>query len=355
MQERRQNLFVGLFVLVGLVFMGTLIVMFGAGPTWLMGRGGYLLHIQFPAAAGIRDGNQVTASGLEIGRVLAVAFIDPKQFDKGVDVTVEIVSQVRIPKQSRAQTQAPGFGAGRPPIEILPGPAEGGALPPNSTIKGEIRSAVESIIPEKVVSTLEKTATQVGQAAEELAPVLKDLHEVMQKRSPADVDRPGGVQGNLSSAMARADAVLKHFNDVLGDPETKSQLKDSLANIHQITEDGKAFASDLRAASAEARTVVSDAKTLIAKTQGAVERADGEVASVSRAARDMLDKGSQLLTSFHETINGINRGEGTLGRLVRDSKLYEALVLTAERAGKALDEFRVLVQDWQKGKVRVAF
>ena len=53
--------------------------------------------------------------------------------------------------------------------------------------------------------------------------------------------------------------------------------------------------------------------------------------------------------------DAISEGQGTLGRLVHDPKLYDALVLTAERLAKAVEEFRLLVEDWQKGKLRVGF
>jgi phospholipid/cholesterol/gamma-HCH transport system substrate-binding protein len=354
MEETRRNILVGLFVLAGFVALGTMIVVFRQGATFLLRGERYVLHIQFASAAGIRQGNLVTVGGLEVGRVESVDFIDPQRFDAGVSVTVRLERKYQIPNDSHAFTNEPALGQGRPPIQIVPGTSET-KFAAGATLPGEVRAAIESIFPKTIVATFEKTATNVGEAAGALTPVLKDLHEIMTKRAPGEVDRLGGLQGNLSSALARFDAALKHVNEVLGDPETQSHLKEAVANLHTVTEDAKAVATDLKAGAQDARQLVSDGRTLIAKATGTVERLDGEIATVGRDARNTLEKGSRLMDSLYEITSTVSRGEGTLGRLVHDAKLYDAMVFTAERLGHAVEEFRLLIQDWQKGKVRVAF
>jgi len=355
MQAARQNLLVGLFVLAGLIFLGTLTILFGNAPPGLMGRRGYPLIIQFKSAAGIREGNQVTVGGIPIGRVQQVDFIDPQRFDVGVNVTVLIDEPYQIPAGSSAITMEPGLGQGRPPIEIRPGPSGAPRLLPRSTIPGEIQSAVAQFLPERVINSLEVTGTRIGEAAKALTPVLEDLHEALMKRAPSEVDRVGGPQGNLSSAMARLDATLKHWNEVLGDPETKSRLKDAIDNVHTITEDGKAISADLKSTAKEFRGVVDDTKAFVAEGRDTVRSIKTEATDLGRVARNMFERGTRLLDSAHDVTSAVSRGEGTLGRLVRDAKLYEAMVLSFERGAKALEDFRLLVQDWLKGKIRVAF
>lgn len=354
MEETRRNLLVGLFVLVGLGAFGTLVVLFGQGPTQWLGTQGYQLNIHFKTAGGVRPGNLVTVGGKTIGRVDSVDFIDHRRFDAGVNVAVVIESQYQIPVGSSAVTTEPMLGQGRPPIEITPGSPEAGSLAPNAVIQGEMRGPIDSIVPQRIVATLEKTASQVGEAAAALTPVLDDLHEVLVKRSPTDVDRPGGVQGNFSTAMARFDGTLKHVNDVLGDPATKSQIREAISNIHTASEDAKVVAADLRAASKEAREVVSEARTLVENTQGAAERLEAEFMAASRDARNMFESGSRLLDTANDVARAISDGEGTVGRLVMDAKLYEALVLTAERMARAMQDFQLLIKEWRQGKIKVA-
>ncbi|MBU0640976.1 MAG: MCE family protein [Planctomycetes bacterium] len=355
MRETRRNLLVGLFVLFGLTALGTLVVLFGQGPTWFIRGNTYDLDIHFDTVSGIRPGTLVTLFGKTIGRVQEVEFRDPENFIRGVKVTVAIDTEYRLPKGSRAETVEAGLGMGRPPIQIFPGPADEQVLPPGSYIRGETRKAVETLFPGAIVSTFETTAAQIGEAAAALTPVLNDLREVMRPRTPGQVDSPTGPPGNLSSAMARFDSTLKHFNTVLGDPEVQSQLRDAVANFHRITEDGKVAVADLRATASDAREIAVDTKALVGKATDSLEQLDSHAENVSRAATDVLDQAARLLEPLHAVAGKLARGEGTIGRLFKDDRLYEAMVLTFQRLESTATEFELLVKDWQKGKVRVGF
>lgn len=351
MEEVRRNLLVGLFVLVGLGILGTLVVLFGAGPMAIYGTRGYTLNIQFESGRGIREGNQVTIGGIEVGRVHSVAFFDPTRFDI-VNVTVSVNREVRLPMGSTAYTTEPMLGQGRPPIEIVPGPRGNPLLEPGTTIKGTVRGAVEAFLPPTIINTLERTATHLGDAAAALTPVLNEMHEVLIKRSPADVDRLGGPQGNLSSALARLDSGLKHFNDVLGDPQTKSHLKESVKNIHATTAEAKAIATKLHEAVQTFHDMGTEGKSLLSKTGSAVDEIRGDFASASRDLRGVLERLSRVADSTYEVFDGIKKGEGTVGRLVRDAKLYEALVVTMQRLAETIEEFKVTLKDWQQRGVK---
>ena len=355
MQEKRRNLLIGLFVLVGLGVLGTLIVLFGVGPEQFLGGTGYPLYIKFDSASGIQPGNQITLGGIRIGQVDAVHFVDTTRFDAGVQVRATIDNDIKLPDGSRAIGSEPGLGYGRPPIQIIPGPATQPPLAPNAVLPGEMRGAIDSIVPEHVMRTFDKVATRVDEAAEALIPVLRDLHEIMAERSTTEVDRVGGPSGNLYTAVIRLDSSLKHFNDVLGDPAVKSQVREAVANFHQVSVDGKTLAANLRASSEEASEAVREARALISETQGTVKQLGTELSVVCRDASGVFERSSQLLDTLNEVVEPIRRGEGTIGRLVRDTKLYEALVLTAERLAQAVEEFRLLVKDWQQGKIKVGF
>ena len=356
MRETRHNFWVGLFVLCGLAALGALVLLFGQGPTWLIGGDRYKLNIFFDYASGIRAGTQVTVSGKEIGRVTDVGFRDPNDLSLGVKVVVAIENQYELPRGSRAETFEAGvITGGRPPIFIILGPRDASPLQPGQELRGVIRSATESIFPTGVVDTFEKSATQIGEAADALRPVLVDLHEIMQARSTGEVDMPGGPPGNLSTAMARIDGTLRNVNALIGDPEVQRQVKNSIANIHAMTEDGKVVAADLKQAATEAREVITDIKTLVGNAQGSLERADGSFDRLARKGIDFLEKAGRVVDEFHATARQMNQGQGTVGKLLVDAKLYDAMVLTFRRLAETTEEFRLLVKDWQKGKVRVAF
>lgn len=355
MNELRRNVVVGLFVLAGLGAMGVLIVLFGQDTSWGMPKGANLLDIRFETAPGIKPGTVVSVGGVDMGRVRSVEFVDRDHFEKGVSVIAQLEAGVRLRAGTRAQTVEPGMGMGRPPIELIPGPPEGPYLAGGAIIQGRMAKAVESLIPSTVVATFDKTATQLGDAAAALTPVLQDMHELLQSRDVAAVDRPGGPPGNLSSAMTRLDATLKHFNTVLGDPQTQSRLNESIANIHAMSEDGKALAASLRQAVEDARGVVNETRTLVAKGATTMDTVNESTEKVSRALLSNLEQISTILTEVEGIARAANAGEGSLGKFVRDERLYESMVLSFRRLADTVEEFKLLVKQWQEGKIRVAF
>ncbi len=355
MNELRRNTLVGLFVLVGLGSLATLIVLFGQHAAWLTRREAYQIEMRFTSAAGIRPGTVVTIGGIDVGRVTDVDFVDRTRFADGVKVMVAFESAVQLRRGSRARTSEPGMGMGRPPILVDPGPPDEDLLASGEVIYGEITNMVESLIPPALVSSFDRTRQRIEDAAAALTPVLEDMHDLMQRREMIAVDSPGGPPGNLSTAMARLDSALRHFNEVLGDPQVQSHLKGAITNVSVMSEDGKAMFADLRQAAADARQITADAKELVGSAQGMVRNVDDSVQRVSRKLLDDLDSVATLLAKLNQLADSIGRGEGTVGQLMKDPRLYDAMVLTFQRLAETVQEFKLLVQEWQKGKIRVGF
>ncbi len=355
MEEGRRNLMVGVFVLAGLAAFATLIVLFGRGPTWLVRGGTYPLYIQFDHASGIREGTLVTVQGITVGHVEWVGVVDLKRLDAGVEVLVAIESEYVLPQGAAAQTTEPVLGQGRPPIELLVHGLEGQpALAAGATIAGTTRSAIDSIFPPGIVATFETTARQIGDAAGALTPVLEELEALLATRAPGDVDRPGGPQGNLNTALARLDALLRHYNEVLGDPAVKNKLRDTIANLHAMSEKGTKVMSDLEVAAGDGRELMSDARQLMTRADRTLGNVDARVTEVSQATVDRLDQIDQFMDHMNIIGARLSSGQGNVGRLLMDSKLYEALLITVERLSLTVEEFRALIAEWREGKIKVA-
>ncbi len=355
MSETRRNFLVGLFALVGLSALATLIILFGQAPEWMMRKRAYQITVQFESAAGVRPGTQVTAGGIEIGRVLRANFRDASDLNAGASVELLLHEPFRLKEGSRAETTEPGLGAGRPPIVIVPGPRSAAELASGSSIQGRIRPAVESLFPERIVTTLERTATQLGDAAAALKPVLEDVHLLLQPRRAAEVDAPGGPVGNVASAAARLDTALKNLNDVLGDTALQTSLKTAIENFRVLSEDGKAAIADVRVAAEQTKRVVTETEKVMVKAQGSLTQLDESVTRVANSTVGGIEQATRFFDEMTQAGQKLNRGEGTLGKLLVDGKLYDAIELTFRRLAQAAEELTLLVKDWQAGKIRVAF
>lgn len=355
MNETRRNVVVGAFVLVGLIALGTLIVMFSQESIWVLSRPTYTLWVHFERAAGIRPGTQVTVNGIPVGNVRRVEFISAEDLKQGVKVELAFNEGYRFHKGTEAQAQEPGLGMGRPPITLEPGSVSEPLLASGATIPGKIKGAVESLLPQETVNTFRDAADQVKLAARQLVPVLDDLHALLQPRTPDQVDRPGGPPGNMASAMSRLDASLRHFNEVLGDPQVKSQFRELVANLHAASGDARVAVADLRKTATRFDQLTTDATQLIGETRSAVRNADQNVSRVSRKLEENLDTASGFLRELHVAGRKLNHGEGTLGRLLNDDKLYDAAVLTFGRLAEVLDEMAAMMQDWREHGMRIQY
>ncbi len=353
LDETRRNVWVGLFVLAGVGALGALVLLFGQAPTTFFQGRTYEIKAHFDQVADIRPGNLVTARGITIGRVSSVDLRDPSRFDAGVEVSLAIDKRYRIPTGSSALTTEKVIGQGRPPIEILPGPADAVALEDGATIQGKVRGGLESLFPGAVVQSLETAAVQIGSAAEALTPVLREMETLMRQRSPAVVDA-GAEQGNVSSAVARLDASLKHFNEVLGDPTVKSQLRETVSNLYEMTERGKKVMGDVEAAATDGKALMSDMKNLVARADTSLQNIDQRVNEIGRGTTDALGKASNFFDELHTVSKPVTSGEGNLGRLFMDARLYDSLLITTDRMAMAIEELRLLIAEWRQGRVKIA-
>lgn len=352
MEETRRNIAVGLFVIVGLLALGTLVVIFGRQPTAMIAGGTYPLHIHFEAVADIRPGNLVTVKGITIGRVAEVDLVDPNNFDAGVDVLVSIENRYWLTEGTRAIATEPMLGQGRPPIRIIPGPSGAATLNAGATVDGTIERAIEQIFPPRVVTTFETAAGQIGNAAEDLSPVLRELTKLLEDRSPEQVDA-GFYAGNLTSAVARLDASLRHFNEVLGDPEVKSRVRATVENVHAMSERGKVAMTDVETAARDGKALMADARTVLGRIDEAVGNIDRRTADLSRSIRGTLSGADEVLDHLSVIGLQIKEGKGSIGRLVMDGRLYESLLITFRQLGVALEEFQALIQEWREGRVKL--
>jgi ABC-type transporter Mla subunit MlaD len=352
MTETRRNLVVGMFVFFGLAALGVLIVLFGQVPSWITRASTWSLPIHFAEVSGVREGTLVTLGGKTIGRVMSVEFKDRDHIEAGIVVTAAIDEEYRIPANARAETNEAIFGMGRPEIRIVVDVSSGQYLRENQEIFGRTAPAVEALFPPTIVDTLTTTATRLGEAASALKPVLEDMHAMLEPRDPAAVDR-ALAPGNLASAGRRLDTLLKGLNEIVGDPATRSQFKDTLANFHQLSVDGVEIGTQLRAFSGDLRGLADEIRALTQKGTATMDNIDQNVGRVARGLIDNLDRMSQILDGLAVASMNIQRGEGSLGKFVQDERLYESMVLTFERLTETIEEFKVLVKDWQKGKIRV--
>ncbi len=328
-------------MVVGLGTLGLLMVMFGEAPEWL-GGAEWSLQIHVKQLRGAPQGTPVNLNGVQIGRVGSLQFPRPERPDLGVSIIALLKDLYSIPSGAYAVIYEPVLGVGRGRIEIVIPPDGGG--PPldkeKALIRGEMGSMIHEIVPKTLMSSVERAVLQIGDFAAALTPVAGDLHEIFKKTPLELVDDPalaGELTANLYTAVQRFDKTLKHVNDVLGDPNVKSALLEAIENVRQGTEDGRLALADLRETTA---TLRDSSLRITAKIEQGVDDATADLDQLSRKAMPVLDSLAEATSNLNRVSLDLADGNGTAGKLLRDDRLYEKLVLCTDHLTDLVDTLR---------------
>ena len=260
---------VGVFVILGIAGFFTFLYLMTNPGTF---RGRYNVLTQVDNAQGVRNGDPVRIRGINIGRVLR-ADLD----GEGVLITLEIEGEWRIPAGSRVEMYSAGVLGGMV-VSIVPGRGEGFVEPmellPGETSPdllasaGGIANDAEDILGKVRALLSDSSVTAVGEAVAHMRDAVSDLSELT-----------AGQATQVRSLMESLQRSAGNVEGVTGAEEWKRTL-----------------------ASVEAALAVLD------RTSGEAEK---------------------TVASLNTILGRMERGEGTLGRLLTDESLYEELEATA--------------------------
>lgn len=352
MSESKRNMLVGAFMLAGLAVLGTLLILFGETPTWL-GGAEYELTINFHEVEGVAEGVPVYLNGVPIGRVGRLEFTDPQSPELGVQVIALIKDKYFIPSGATGRVYANVFGIGRGHIEIVPLEVATEPLSPETAqvegIVGEMGNPFEDLIPEDLMFSIDKSVQQIGNLFEAAKPVADDLHELFQIRRIDEVDDPMAearkITANLFTVVQRFDRTLKHFNEVLGKPEVKSAIIQAIENVEDLTTEGKETFALLRETAAQ---VQQDLDHIANALDALVADTNTGVNDVREHLIPALETIAKLADNLNRAALELSEGEGTAGLVLRDARLYEAMLLSVQRITDAVDKLRRLLDKFEQ-------
>ncbi len=283
--EHRAELQVGALVLVSLVAMV-------AGIVWITGAdiGGerFRFHVLAPEAAQVSGGSRVYLHGVDVGAVQNVRLVP-----EGALLEVEVRGEVSLPADSRALIKPSGF-LGSQMVQLVPGGASR-AVSPGDTIAGGTGEDLQTVAAE--------LGSQAEAVLERTARVLSDTTVASLQASARD----------LSGSMA----------ELRGLVESERETLQALVRSLRRTSENLSAATD----SPRLERTVAQIDTLTAR----LGRASAELDASGESLNSILAK--------------MDRGEGTLGKLVNDDRLYERATAAAENLQAASEEIALLSQD----------
>ena len=138
--ERRGNIAVGIFLVLGVLALGYLSIKLGR--VSFLGSSGYMVTVDFPSVGGLKAGSSVEIAGVEIGRVESIGLADYQ-----ARVVLRLEKSVKLQEDSIASIKTKGL-IGEKFIRISPGASEK-LIKPN----GRIREVEAPVDLEELIST----------------------------------------------------------------------------------------------------------------------------------------------------------------------------------------------------------
>jgi len=124
--ERRVNIAVGIFLVLGVLALAYLSIKLGR--VSLFGSSGYVVSVDFPSVGGLKAGSSVEIAGVEIGRVESIGLADYQ-----ARVRVRLNRDIKLQEDSIASIKTKGL-IGERYVRISPGGSDK-IIPPNGRIR----------------------------------------------------------------------------------------------------------------------------------------------------------------------------------------------------------------------------
>jgi phospholipid/cholesterol/gamma-HCH transport system substrate-binding protein len=292
---------VGLFVLVGMILLAYMSMQVGKHTFgW---KKGYNVDVVLDSAAGLLREAPVQIAGVEVGRVESITLKDGKAL-----VRLRINANVKLEKDVMASIKTQGI-LGDKFIEIYPGTTGAPSL-----------AAGEQITRVERPTDLDRLLYQISLIADDIRGVTSSLNRVLAGQSGEEA---------ISGILGNARDLTRNLNQVIVSNE--AALRTTLENTRQLTENLNRVVTNndekvgdvmdgLKAASREMEKTFATLSDLA----GGVNRGEGTLGQLLKD-KTAVEKLNKTLASLESMTEKINEGRGTIGKLVNDEETVKNL------------------------------
>lgn len=308
-KEKRSEAIVGLFLLIGLATLGSLIVKFGTVDEGNI-EGNYSVDIKFNDASGLIKDSEIRMGGARIGKITNTPEL---QDDLKVLVKMNLTGKVKIDKESSFQIQSLSIIGDKMIVVTPPEIKSGEFLVDGDKILGSGAGGLEA---------LQSDAESVARDARVL---MKDARTTLLKVDSA-IDDIRAVAGGL------AEAIDKINTDVM-DKETIAGLKNSIKNLEQVTSSFKDIGDEVKPTFSEVREAIASVKNAADAATKTLDSASVQIKNLEPALegipetlgsfKSVASKAESVMGEAEKTITKMNEGDGLFATLTDDKAFSE--------------------------------
>lgn len=288
-----------------------------------------IYYIEYKDVSQLGKSDPVLINGLQIGTVTG---LELKEDLSTILVQIEIDRNIKIPKSSIATIITSGLTGDKAIVMEFYTPCTDDCLQSGDYINGRTAGFVESMIGIKdvkasiegleggiagILDTLSATLSN-EENGNEIGAMFRSLNATSANLSRLTQLLEQTIRMNQKSISG----ILKNFDSVSTSiSNQKEQIENTLANISEISKDLSNAGLD--------ETVLQTRKTMKA----------GE-SSLTELEQTLL-KTNTTMESLNRTLAGINSGEGSLGKLLKDEALYGHLNEASKNLEALLEDMRL--------------
>ncbi len=282
---------VGIFVVVGAILLVIMSMWLGG---LRIGTGeGTEIFVSFPSAAGIDEDAMVAIAGVEVGRVKRITLEGNM-----ARLTLNIRRGVDIGEDFSAVMKTSGL-LGEKYVELVPGAPDARIL-----ASGEEITRVGAYTDmDRLITVLEEVATDVKGVTGAISAVLSE---------------DGGDR--LANILANIEELTEGMNEIIkaNDKKLSSVMTSMDKFFAGLSEDGPGILKGLS-------DVSKSLNEIIAENRGNLKDGVDHLKEASHKLEEAMEKISSTVESFNSVAGKIDRGEGTIGKLVNDPETADNL------------------------------
>ncbi len=299
--QRKRNIIVGIFVILGMCALVWLIFKFQEFPTFMGRWRSFQVFVQFPTAPGVEKDTPVRFCGYQIGRVTKVMAPEiraerhngkktGREYHQAVVVLNIDEQYVNIPSNVEVKLMTRGLGSSY--IELKVDPANL-TPPPRDPNRPETIFLVDKML----------LQGSTGMTSEFF---------------------PEESQKKLDELVEDLRTLLSNANDIIGVRENKENIKKTLANLAEMTQ--------------QATQTIKEFQKLATAGTSTLKTADAELEKVITAMVDTSEELSKATSKLRLLLEKVDSGQGTAARLVNDGRFYESLLENTQQMQTLLEE-----------------
>lgn len=275
--QRKRNIAVGIFVIVAVFALVWLIYKFGDLPITVSKIRSFEAYVRFPTAPGVQKDTPVSFCGYQVGRV----------------------TEVKHPKVMQDLNTGKFY---HQTLVVLSINKKYSDIPQDVEAKLITRGLGSSYI------NLKLTSFDVN---EPTGPFLIQGSLLQGSTGASSEFFPEESQEKLNELVDDLKTLVNSSNDIVGDPNNKENIKNTLANLAE--------------ASQQTTKTIEEFRQLAASMMGTSE----ELSKATEQLRLILEK--------------VNSGQGTAAKLINDGRFYENMLENTQQMQTLLEELKLFI------------